>query len=121
MSKFDNFLKKNVIRAIWVIGFLLFIGFVSDCSRSRRSKRIEAKQIEFDNKLDSLIKTMPDSEKMLKLQLLQFKKVGLETSRDMIYNESAIDRKKLDTDKVLNEYNKQIKAIDKEIEIIVNE
>ena len=70
---------------------------------------------DLDGDFDSLLKVMPNTKVLFQLQLLEFEKNGLKTIRDILYNESAIDNKKLDSDKIMSEYNVKIEEIDKKI------
>ena len=114
-SKFDDFLKKNVIRAIYVVLVFLAIGYFRGCSHSNKIKSTKKNSETVIEKLDSLIGVIPNAERLRQLQLLQMEKIGLESTRNMLFNESAIDRRKLTTDQVLNEYNKKIKDVDEQI------
>ncbi len=120
-NKFDEFLEKNVIRAIYVVLILLVIGYFRGCSYSNKVSSTKKNSETVIEKLDSLVKVIPNAENLKRLQLLQMEKIGLETTRNMLFNESAIDRRKLTTDQVLNEYNKKIKIIDDQIKKLYEE
>lgn len=114
-NKFDKFLAKNVIRAIWIIAILLIVGFVRGCKHSNNVKTAKKNSEIIISKLDSLIKVIPDAEKLKRLQLLQMEKISMESTRNMLFNESAIDQRKLTPDQVLNDYNTKIKVLDDQI------
>lgn len=112
MQKFDDFLNRNVVRAIYIIQILLVIGFFKGCEYSRSVKITKSNTAVTINRLDSIIQTNPDMTWIMRIQQLQFEKVTLENARNMLFNESAIDQRKLTPDQVLNEYNMKIELLD---------
>lgn len=115
VEKFDNFLGKNVVRAIYVVLILLVIGFFRGCGYSSSVKTNKKNTAATVQKLDSLIKINPDITWMMKIQELQAEKIGLENARNMLFNEDAIDKRKLTSGDVLNDYNSKIESLDKQI------
>ena len=117
-KQLDVFLDKNVIRVIWVIAIFSIIGFFKGCPYSRNIETTKGNQEILIEDFDSLLNVIPDVDKLFKIQLLEFKKTSLESARNMLYDESAIDQRKLSTDEVLDKYNNKIEDVDKQIKEI---
>lgn len=121
MEKLDEFLNKNIVRVIWVIGVLLVMGYFRGCGYSNDVDTTKENSEVTVKRLDSLIQSMPDIKQTDKLRLLQMEKIVLEATRNMLFNENAIDQRKLTADQILNDYNKRIQEIDNSIKKLMDE
>lgn len=120
----EQYFNKKLSRVIYIILIFCIYGFFKDCGQSSTLELVEERQEELIENLnifrqvlveryDSLLNTMPDTKTLIEIQLLEFEKNGLKIARNILYDESSIDRQKVDRDEVMAKYDGKIEEINK--------
>jgi hypothetical protein len=117
-DKIDIKLSKYVVYPLYIIAIVALFGFFRGCSTSKESTRLRkeitalnaeidstntANQIKFDN-------IYTNDELDIKMEI-----EGLKTSKRTLYDWNAVIRTTTRPDDRMNEYDKQIKALEKKL------
>ncbi len=106
-TPFIEKLGSKLIYAVYALLIITIFSFMNQCSNSKKLKKITV----LEQRIDSLISVIPN-QKVLELQA---EKRGFEISRRMLVDNNSVVRTTKRPDDIMNEYNKEIERIDKEL------
>jgi sensor domain CHASE-containing protein len=115
MRKIELKLSKNLLYPIYVIAVLGIFSFFRGCSTASENKKLRKEITELKSEVHSLDSTLnvnfytkQELDKRMEIE-------GLKTSKRTLYDWNAVIRTTVRPDDRMNEYDKQIKALQNEI------
>lgn len=115
-NKINVFLSKYLLVPIYVVALLGLFGYLRGCSTAKENSRLRKEVTGLKTEVDSLKTDMNDNFYSKEELNIRMEIEGLRTSKRTLYDWNAVIRTTVRPDDRMNEYDKQIKALEKELE-----
>ena len=118
---FGNAMPKYVVYAIWAIAFFTMLNFFRGCSTNKEDNA-NRKSVELNTASVDSLNTTVQEKLITKDELLLLIEIeGLIISKRMLYDNNAIIRTTVRPDDRMNEYDADIKKLQKKLGELKNE
>ncbi len=115
-DKVNLFLSKYLMIPFYVITLLGLFGYLRSCSTVKENSRLRKEVTGLKVELDSLTNEMNNNFYSKEELDTRMEIEGLRTSKRTLYDWNAVIRTTVRPDDRMNEYDKQIQALQKELE-----
>lgn len=115
-DKIGVFLSKYLLVPIYVVALLGLFGYLRGCSTVKENSRLRKEVTGLKVEVDSLTNEMNTNFYSKEELDIRMEIEGLRTSKRTLYDWNAVIRTTVRPDDRMNEYDKQIKALQKELE-----
>ena len=114
-DKIELKLSKYVMYPLYIIAILGVFSFFRGCSTSKDNSKLKKEMISMQAEMDSLNTNISDNYYTKEDLEIKMEIEGLKTSKRTLYDWNAVIRTTTRPDDRMNEYDEQIKALEKEL------
>lgn len=115
-QKVELFLSKYLIIPIYVVALLGLFGYLRGCSTAKENSRLRKEVTGLKGEIDSLGNVINTNFYDKDQMNVRMEIEGLRTSKRTLYDWNTVVRTTVRPDDRMNEYDEQIKALEKELE-----